>query len=136
MKTRPMAVTTIHQTTLIPAAPKAVYAALTDPGEHTVFTGSKATGAPKVGGKFTAWDGYIMGTYKKLTSGKTIVAEWTTTEWPTAMPPSTITITLKEKNGKTELTLDHTDVPKDGADDYATGWEEYYWKPLKKYFKK
>ncbi len=30
----------------------------------------------------------------------------------------------------------HSKVPEDQADDYEQGWEDYYWKPLKEYFKK
>jgi hypothetical protein len=34
----------------------------------------------------------------------------------------------------TELTLNHTDVPDDQAEDYRKGWINFYWDPLKKYF--
>jgi hypothetical protein len=30
----------------------------------------------------------------------------------------------------------HSDVPAEQADDLAEGWNEFYWKPLKGYFKK
>jgi len=54
-------VTSIQQKTLIPASPDEVYEAFMDARKHSAFTGSKATCNPKVGGKFTAWDGYISG---------------------------------------------------------------------------
>jgi activator of HSP90 ATPase len=52
-----------------------------DPKKHSEFTGSKATGKPRVGSKFTAWDGYITGKNLKLVRGKKIVQEWKTTDW-------------------------------------------------------
>ena len=58
MKTK---VKTIKQKVIIPASPKEVYDAYVDPKKHSKFTGSKATGKAVVGGKFTAWDGYISG---------------------------------------------------------------------------
>ena len=55
-------VTTITQKIIIPkVTPKEVYEAYVDPKKHSEFTGSQATGKPVVGGKFTAWDGYILG---------------------------------------------------------------------------
>jgi uncharacterized protein YndB with AHSA1/START domain len=54
-------VTTIRQKTSIPATPDEIYEAFTNSKKHSAFTGSKAKCDPKVGGKFTAWDGYISG---------------------------------------------------------------------------
>jgi activator of HSP90 ATPase len=68
--------TTIKQKVTIPASPEEVYDALTDPKKHSEFTGSKATGKPKVGEKLTAWDGYSSGKYLELEKGKRIVQEW------------------------------------------------------------
>jgi hypothetical protein len=30
----------------------------------------------------------------------------------------------------------HSNVPAEQADDYAQGWIDFYWKPLKEYFEK
>jgi len=127
-------VRTIRQEVQIPAKPEEVYEAIIDGGKHTKFTGSKATSDPKVGGKFTAWDGYIMGRNLELVKGKRIVQEWKTTEWPENYPPSRLELTFKEKDGATELTMVHSGVPSDQADDIAQGWIDFYWEPLKEYF--
>jgi uncharacterized protein YndB with AHSA1/START domain len=68
-------VRTIKQKVVIPASPKEVYDAYVDPKKHSKFTGSKATGKAVVGGKFTAWDGYISGKYLELDDGKRVVQE-------------------------------------------------------------
>jgi len=127
---------TIEQTEFIRAKPQPVYEAFADPKKHSEFTGAEATGEPKVGGEFTAWDGYISGKYLKLEKGKKIKAEWTTTEWPDSCVPSLLELTFAAKGDGTQVTLTHSKVPEDQAKDYEQGWIDFYWKPLKKYFEK
>jgi uncharacterized protein YndB with AHSA1/START domain len=127
---------TIKQVTIIDASPAAVYEAYVDPKKHAAFTGDSATGTTKVGGKFAAGNGYISGKYLELEKGRRILHEWTTTEWPKGYPPSLVELILKPKGEKTELTMIHTKVPAEQAADYAQGWQEYYWDPMKRYFKK
>ena len=126
---------TIKQTESIPAKPIDVYDALIDAKKHSDFTGSKATSDPKVGGKFTAWDGYISGKNLKLEKAKRIVQEWKTTEWPSGYPPSNVEFTLRASKDGTELTMVHSDVPAEQVDSYRQGWIDSYWKPMKQYFK-
>jgi uncharacterized protein YndB with AHSA1/START domain len=126
----------IRQTVVIGASPLEVYQAYVDPKKHAAFTGTGVTGTPKVGGKFTAGDGYISGKYVELEPGKLIKHEWTTTEWPTGYPPSIFELTLKPKGTGTELRMVHSKVPAEQVDYYAEGWRDYYWGPLKEYFEK
>lgn len=128
--------TTITDNVIIAASPEELYDAYVDAKKHSAFTGSKATGDGKVGGKFTAWDGYIFGKNLVLEKGKRIVQEWKTTEWPEGYPPSKLELTFKKVKGGTELSMVHSDVPVEQADDYKQGWTDFYWKPLKEYFKK
>lgn len=131
-----MKATTIKQKTLIPATPDEVYDAFMEAKKHSAFTGSKATSDPKVGGEFTAWDGYISGRNLELVKGKKIVQEWSTTDWPDKFPPSRLELTFKEAKGGTEISMIHSNVPAEQADDLAEGWNEFYWKPMKEYFTK
>lgn len=126
---------TIRRQVLIPASPEQVYAALVNARKHTACTGSTATGVARVGARFTAWDGYISGTHLTLEKGKRIIQEWQTTEWPEGSPPSLLELTLKAKGKGTELTMVHSKVPADHAAKYAKGWKEFYWSPLKRYFR-
>ena len=87
---------TIRQRVVISATPNEVYEAFVDPKKHSKFTGSKATFDPRVGGEFTAWDGYISGKNLELKEGKRIVQEWQTTEWPKGFPPSRLELALKK----------------------------------------
>ena len=127
---------TIKQTELIPARPIDVYEALMDAKLHSEFTGSKATSDPKVGGEFTAGDGYISGKNLKLENGKKIVQEWKTVEWPTGYPPSIVEFTFRQTKNGTKLTMVHRNVPAEQASSYRQGWIDFYWKPMKKYFKR
>jgi activator of HSP90 ATPase len=127
---------TINQTEFIPATPEEVYDAFMNTDKHSEFTGSKATSEPKVGGKFTAWDGYISGKNLELEKGKRIVQEWETTEWPAGYAPSVLDLSFKRKGDGTELAMVHSKVPASQAESYRQGWIDAYWKPLKAYFEK
>jgi activator of HSP90 ATPase len=127
---------TIRQKVVVPAMPAKVYDAFVDAKKHSEFTGGKATCDARVGGKFTAWDGYISGKNLLLEKGKRIVQEWTTTEWPAGVPPSRLELTFKKVTEGTEILMVHSGVPAELADDVAEGWKEFYWEPLKKYFEK
>ena len=127
-------ITTIKQKIILQASPSEVYHALLDPKKHSEFTGSKATGRAQVGAEFTAWDGYISGKNLELEKGKRIVQEWVTSEWPEGYPPSRLEFTLKEVDGKTELTMVHSDIPAEQKEELKQGWIDFYWEPLKKYF--
>jgi len=125
--------TTINQKILLPALPEKIYNLFLDPKLHSKFTGSKATGKASVGAKFTAWAGYISGIYLELEKGKRIVQEWVTSEWPDSYPPSKLELTFREIEGKTELTMVHSNVPAVQEAELKQGWIDYYWVPLKKY---
>ncbi len=129
-------VTTIRQKALIPATPDQVYDAFIDAKKHSAFSGSKATCNPRVGGEFTAWDGYIFGKNLELERGKKIVQEWSTTDWPESSPPSRLELTFQKTKGGTEISMIHSNVPAEQAAELSEGWVEFYWNPLKEYFSK
>ena len=124
---------TITQSVVIGSTPDKVYDALMDSKSHAAFTGSPARMSSVVGGKFTAWEGYILGKNLQLVRGKKIVQEWSTTEWPKGYPPSRLEITLTKSKDGTILKMVHSKVPAEQRDDYAEGWRSYYWAPLKTY---
>lgn len=128
--------TTIKQKIVFNASPNEVYEAFVDHRKHSDFTGSEATGKAEVGADFTAWNGYISGKNLELEKGKRIVQEWSTTEWPSGYLPSILEIILKEVDGKTELTMVHSRIPSSQKEELKQGWTDYYWEPLKRYFKK
>jgi activator of HSP90 ATPase len=129
-------VKTITQKVVVSATPDEVYDAWVQAKKHAAFTESPATGAARVGGKFTAWDGYIIGVHRELVPGRKIVQDWWTTEWPDGAPPSRLELTFKAVKGGTEVQMVHSNVPAEQADGYRQGWVDFYWTPLKAYFSK
>lgn len=125
---------TITQKVVVSATPGEVYKAFINPRTHAAFTGSRATGSARIGGKFTAWDGYISGVNRSLVPGRKIVQDWRTTEWPEGAADSRIEFTFKAVKGGTEVRMVHSNVPAEQADSLRQGWVDFYWKPLKQYF--
>ena len=115
------------------ATAEAIYKAWLSTQGHTWMTGSPAKVDGRGGGAFTAWDGYIWGTFLELEENKKIVQGWRTGEFPEEALDSHVEILLEETNGETKLTLIHTQVP-EGQDGYIKGWEDFYFTPMKAYF--
>lgn len=121
---------------VIPATPGVVFDAWLDSKKHGAMTGgAKAKASAKVGGAFTAFDGYAMGANLELVPGEKIVQSWRTSDFAAGDQDSRLTVTLKPVAGGTKLTILHTGIP-EGQDDYKSGWQEYYLEPMKAYFGK
>jgi len=125
----------IEQTVIIKASAHDVYEALMDSKKHAEFTDAEAKISREVGGKIQAWGDYIEGENLELVPDKKIVQKWRASDWPNGHY-STVTFALAEKDGQTELKFTQENVPPDEKEAIAEGWEDYYWKPLKEYFKK
>jgi uncharacterized protein YndB with AHSA1/START domain len=125
----------IEMSEVFPASAQRIYDAWVDAIEHAKFTDSPATGDPREGGAFTAWDGYIQGKHLALDPGRRIVQAWRSSEFPEGAPDSRLEIELSETDEGTLLTLRHSDLPEGQADAFRKGWVEFYFEPLAKYFK-
>jgi len=138
---------TIKQEVHFDVKPNEVYEAYVDAKKHGEITDSKVVFENKVGGKFSAWDGGLSGENVELVEGKKIVQKWRSDDWPEGHysdlmielfpdpSPSVILSEAKNLNG-TRLVLTQENVPDDKFRDINSGWHEYYWEPMKKYFKK
>lgn len=121
---------------VIPATPAEIYKAWLSTKGHTAMTGSTAKVDGKIGGKFTAWDGYIFGSTLALEPDQRIAQAWRTSEFPDEAPDSLVEITLKETKSGTKITLTHSQIPAGQEDSYRQGWEDFYFKPMQAYFGK
>ena len=121
--------------TTLNAPAKDIYNAWISSEGHTKMTGGEATASNKIGGSFTAWDGYIQGKNLVLEEDKRIVQSWRTSQFEPHEEDSQIEVLLAEKGGSTELTLIHSKVPESG-EHYIKGWDEHYFQPMKKHFAK
>lgn len=121
---------------VIPAPPAEIYKAWLSTKGHTAMTGSSAKVTGKVGGRFSAWDGYIFGRTLELEPNQRIVQAWRTSEFPDMAPDSRVEVYLEKAKGGTKVTLTHTDIPPGQVDSYKQGWKDFYFRPMKEYFKK
>ena len=124
----------IRMGTTIPAPPDEVYEAWVTGRKHAAMTGSAATSQARVGGRFTAWDGYISGKHLELAPGERIVQSWRTTDFPPGSPDSRLEVALGPASGGTRLTLIQSEIPEGQAQGYKQGWKEFYFDPMKRYF--
>jgi activator of HSP90 ATPase len=65
---------------ILNATPSEIYNAWLTSKGHSAMTGSLANVDGRVGGKFTAWDGYIAGSTLELTPDQRIVQAWRTSD--------------------------------------------------------
>jgi activator of HSP90 ATPase len=118
-----------------PVEPKVFFKAWLDSRAHGAFTGSAASIEPRVGGAFTAWDGYIRGKTLELDPPRRILQAWRTSDFPDGAPDSLLELQLDPISGGTQLTLRHTGIPEAQGVDYAQGWLDYYFEPMQTYFR-
>jgi activator of HSP90 ATPase len=147
-------------TVTIHAKAETIYKAWLSTQGHSAITGSPAKVDGTANGDFTAWDGYIWGTFLELEENKRIAQTWRTSEFPDEAEDSIVEILLEElatgldrseKSARstlrqaqdgarppahtmTTLTLKHSNIPEDQAENYKQGWEDFYFKPMKEYF--
>ena len=122
---------TIKQTVMFRASPHEIFEALMDTKLHAKFTGAGASISRKVGGRFSAHDGYIEGTNVQLVKDNKIVQKWRGNDWPKGHY-STATFTLEKTKDGTKLKFTQTGVPDKFHTDISHGWHEFYWQPMKK----
>lgn len=126
----------IEVSEMFPVSQKELYRAWLDSAKHSAFTGSKAKIEPKKGGRFKAWDGYIQGKTIKLEPYFKIIQTWRTTDFPDSSKDSRLEILFEKVKAGTKITFRHSKIPKGQGEEYKQGWLDYYFKPMKKYFKK
>jgi uncharacterized protein YndB with AHSA1/START domain len=124
----------IRVSAIIPAEPERIYRAWLDADEHSRFTGGRATVEPGVGGRHSAWDGYIEGRTIALEPGRRIVQSWRSSEFSDSDDDSTIELLLEPHAEGTLLTIAHSDIPDGQASGYEAGWHDYYFTPMERYF--
>ena len=120
----------------IPTYPRKLYRAWLSSKEHSNFTGGEAKINPKIGGKMSAWDGYITGKFVEFKVNKKIVQTWRSSDFRDASEDSILTITFNKIDNGTKITLLHTNIPDGQGERYKKGCKEFYFTPMKKYFHK
>jgi len=120
----------IRQTVTFRASAVDVYEALMDSRKHARFTGARARISRTVGGKISAYDGYIEGENLELVPNRKIVQRWRASDWPDGHF-SKASFCLKPGRGTTRLTFTQTGVPAPQVEAIKKGWIDFYWEPMK-----
>ncbi|HCN83699.1 MAG TPA: ATPase [Sphingobacteriaceae bacterium] len=115
----------------IPAPPDEVYLALTNPLSIELWTGDKAEMTTEPGSEFSLWGGSIVGKNIEFAEGKKMVQQW---YFGDQEEESIVTITLHPDKGETSVELKHTNIPDKEYQEFADGWDEYYFGSLKEFF--
>lgn len=118
----------------LPVPAPQLYEAWLDGREHSAFTGGQASVEPRVGGRFSAWGGYIEGETLELEPGRRIVQSWRTTDFEDADPDSRLEVRFEPSGAGTRVVVAHTELPTGGALKYREGWKQFYFTPMKQYF--
>jgi activator of HSP90 ATPase len=118
------------------ASPKELFNLFLDSKKHSEATGRKAKVNSKVGGSFSAWDGYIRGKNLAIIPGRMITQAWRTSEFKDSDHDSILVLTFEKAPGGTLLTMAHTAVPDHKAPHFSAGWKKCYWTPIKKHLAK
>ena len=117
----------------LPVPPRAVFEAWLDSAKHTAFTGAEALIEPRVGGKHSAWSGYIEGTISEIAPER-LAMTWRTTEFSDADPDSHLEVKATPRGTGSRLEIVHTRLPAGGAEKYSQGWRDFYFTPMATYF--
>ena len=129
-----MATESIQVSGVVRAPPDRIYEAWLDSAEHSAMTGGRATIDANVGGRFTAWDGYIEGSTLELEPGRRIVQRWRTSEFPPGAADSLVEIRLEPLEEGTRIIFLHSEIPEGQRAKYEQAWREQYLDPMDRYF--
>jgi activator of HSP90 ATPase len=120
----------------LPVEAKTLFKAWLNSKSHSAFTGGVAKVNSKIGGNYTAWDGYISGKNLELRENQFIKQSWRTSEFAVVAEDSILELSFKEKNVKTTLELYHYHLQPGDGKKYLDGWKEFYFEPMRSYFNK
>lgn len=106
-----------------------IYEALTQQDHIENWSEDIAVVNPVEGGKFSLWDGSIIGKNIELTKHK-IVQDWKEETWDAY---TRVTIKMTEQDDSTHIELMHKDIPTEAFSNVSDGWDKFYFGPLKEY---
>jgi activator of HSP90 ATPase len=125
----------IEQSVTFKATPSELYELFMDSAKHSAATSAPAKISRKVGGKWTAFGGMLLGKNLALVPNRMIVQVWRSSEWKTEDPDSILVVRFEKFGGGTTVSLTHVSVPKYDHKGVTQGWKKYYWEPWKEYCK-
>ena len=122
---------TFKETYSIHADIEDVFAALTNPVTIELWSGHPAIMVAEKGKEFSLWDGDIQGMIIEIEKNKRIVQEWYFGEQE---DKSLATVAMVRDYGRTQITVEHVNIPEDVYENIAEGWSEYIMGAIEKFF--
>lgn len=123
----------IKKSYTLPASVKDVFAALTDSKKIKAWSGQAGSVANKVGGQVYLFDGWNKGKVLSYKPEKELSYTWLVDGWD-EKNPSVVTFKLSPAKSGAKVDLSHTNLPNEKETrDHASGWDEYFFNPLKEY---
>jgi activator of HSP90 ATPase len=126
---------TIEQSVTFKATPAELYELFMDSAKHTAATGAPAKISRKVGGKWSAFGGMILGENLALVPNRMIVQSWRSTAWKASDQDSILVVEIRKIPGGAAINLAHVSVPPYDHKGVTEGWRKYYWETWDEYFK-
>lgn len=127
---------TITQTVTLPAPPERLFDIYMTSREHAAAIGSTATVSRKVGGRFTAFDGWLQGRTLAVVPKRLIVQAWRGADWKKSELDSILVLSFEKAGRGGRIALVHANVPERHAAGIRKGWHEYYWKHWREYLRR
>jgi uncharacterized protein YndB with AHSA1/START domain len=117
-----------------PFSSEAVFTALTNARQISVWSGQRGTVQPTIGGKMELFDGWVKGKVLAYEPGKRLSFTWKPSEWAKENQASIVTCNFTPTKIGTKLTLKHSGFPNDSElQSHKVGWREFVFDPLKMY---
>ena len=120
---------TIQQSVEFAATPGQLYSTYLDSKKHGAVIGSKASINPKVGGRFSAFDGGLSGKILHLVRNEAIIQTWRSAGWSKKTPDSVLILTFSKTQKGAQVNMVHANVPDKDVGGVQKGWNNFYWKP-------
>ena len=119
---------TIQQSVEIAASPGQLYSTYLDSKKHGAVIGSKASINPKVGGRFSAFDGGLSGKILHLVRNEAIIQTWRSSGWSKKTPDSVLILTFSRNRSGAQVNMVHVNVPDNDVSGVKKGWNKFYWR--------
>ena len=127
---------TIEQSVTFKSTPAELYELFMDSKKHAAATGAPAKVSRKVGGKWSAFSGMILGKNLALLPNRMIVQSWRSSAWKASDPDSILVLRFQKAKGGATVFLAHVGVPPYDHKGVTEGWRKYYWETWEEYFQK
>jgi activator of HSP90 ATPase len=111
----------------------ALYNMYLDAKEHGTAIDSTVKISKKEGAAFSADGKYITGKNLQLMQDRLIVQSWRASDWKKSDADSTFILYFDQQEDDAVINMVHANIPDSQYEGIKKGWDDYYWKPWKKY---